>query len=198
MIAEAEVPTGQCRPPRAPVPARIPTALSPAWAPTPARTLASTAHLCGSVAAVSSGETGRCAQLLQALDTEYTADSVEWCPLPGFRRVLACGTYQLQEPDRKVRGAASRGPGEGGVRLRRGEPARGQTSACSRGAGRKVSCAVPGGGGATVTLRPECRSETGVLEAECRLYAAWPQFIHQASHEEKVGSPSSCAQSLEA
>lgn len=37
------------------------------------------------------------AQLLQALDTEFTADSVEWCPLEGHRRLLACGTYQLQE-----------------------------------------------------------------------------------------------------
>uniref|UniRef100_A0A671EUA9 Uncharacterized protein n=1 Tax=Rhinolophus ferrumequinum TaxID=59479 RepID=A0A671EUA9_RHIFE len=32
-----------------------------------------------------------------AADTEYTADSVEWCPLEGCRRLLACGTYQLRE-----------------------------------------------------------------------------------------------------
>ncbi|XP_054440674.1 diphthine methyltransferase [Pteronotus mesoamericanus] len=38
-------------------------------------------------------------QLLQAVDTEYTADSVEWCPLEGCRRLLACGTYQLRAPE---------------------------------------------------------------------------------------------------
>ncbi|XP_036892800.1 diphthine methyltransferase, partial [Sturnira hondurensis] len=48
-------------------------------------------------------ENGRHLQLLQAVDTEYTADSVEWCPLEGCRRVLACGTYQLR---------ASEGEGE--------------------------------------------------------------------------------------
>ncbi|XP_055988863.1 diphthine methyltransferase [Sorex fumeus] len=37
------------------------------------------------------------AQLLQAVDTEFTADSVEWCPLQGYGRLLACGTYQLQD-----------------------------------------------------------------------------------------------------
>ncbi|XP_054996889.1 diphthine methyltransferase [Sorex araneus] len=36
-------------------------------------------------------------QLLQAVDTELTADSVEWCPLQGYRRLLVCGTYQLQD-----------------------------------------------------------------------------------------------------
>ena len=38
-------------------------------------------------------------RLLQAVDTEYTADSVEWCPLEGCRHLLVCGTYQLQKPD---------------------------------------------------------------------------------------------------
>ncbi|XP_066222661.1 diphthine methyltransferase [Saccopteryx leptura] len=36
-------------------------------------------------------------QLLQAVDTELTVDTVEWCPLAGFRRLLACGAYQLRE-----------------------------------------------------------------------------------------------------
>ncbi|XP_049752051.1 diphthine methyltransferase isoform X1 [Elephas maximus indicus] len=35
-------------------------------------------------------------RLLQTVDTEYTADSVEWCPLEGYRHLLACGTYQLR------------------------------------------------------------------------------------------------------
>ncbi|XP_049637940.1 diphthine methyltransferase [Suncus etruscus] len=39
------------------------------------------------------------AQRLQVLDTEFTADSVEWCPLEGHRRLLACGTYQLRETE---------------------------------------------------------------------------------------------------
>ncbi|XP_013362116.1 PREDICTED: diphthine methyltransferase isoform X2 [Chinchilla lanigera] len=35
---------------------------------------------------------------LQAVDTELSADTVEWCPLEGCRRLLACGTYQLRSP----------------------------------------------------------------------------------------------------
>nr|XP_012375679.1 diphthine methyltransferase isoform X2 [Dasypus novemcinctus] len=38
-------------------------------------------------------------RLLQVVDTEYTADSVEWCPLEGCRRLLACGTYQLRRAE---------------------------------------------------------------------------------------------------
>ncbi|XP_023392280.1 diphthine methyltransferase isoform X2 [Pteropus vampyrus] len=45
--------------------------------------------------------TGSRVRLLQAVDTEYTADSVEWCPLDGCRHLLACGTYQLQKPEDK-------------------------------------------------------------------------------------------------
>ncbi|XP_063792254.1 diphthine methyltransferase [Pseudophryne corroboree] len=37
-------------------------------------------------------------QTLQVLDTEYSADAVEWCPLSDWRTVLACGTYQLNKP----------------------------------------------------------------------------------------------------
>lgn len=42
---------------------------------------------------------GRGVRALQAVDTEFTADSVEWCPLEGRRHLLACGTYQLRRPD---------------------------------------------------------------------------------------------------
>ncbi|XP_021049657.1 diphthine methyltransferase isoform X2 [Mus pahari] len=35
---------------------------------------------------------------LQAVDTELTADSVEWCPVEGCQHLLACGTYQLRAP----------------------------------------------------------------------------------------------------
>lgn len=38
-------------------------------------------------------------RLLQVVDTEYTADSVEWCPLEGRRHLLVCGTYQLRKPE---------------------------------------------------------------------------------------------------
>ncbi|XP_032117784.1 diphthine methyltransferase isoform X2 [Sapajus apella] len=41
--------------------------------------------------------TGACA--LQTVDTELTADAVEWCPLRGLRHLLACGTYQLRRAD---------------------------------------------------------------------------------------------------
>ncbi|EGW07289.1 diphthine methyltransferase isoform X2 [Cricetulus griseus] len=38
-------------------------------------------------------------QALQAVDTEYTADSVEWCPVEGCQHLLVCGTYQLRTPE---------------------------------------------------------------------------------------------------
>ncbi|XP_036863420.2 diphthine methyltransferase isoform X1 [Manis javanica] len=48
-------------------------------------------------------------RLLQAVDTEYTADSVEWCPLDGCRHLLACGTYQLRKPGDQPAGPGSKG-----------------------------------------------------------------------------------------
>lgn len=41
-------------------------------------------------------------QTLQVVDTEYSADAVEWCPVEGWHNILACGTYQLKKPDVKV------------------------------------------------------------------------------------------------
>ncbi|KAK7799749.1 hypothetical protein U0070_010756 [Myodes glareolus] len=38
-------------------------------------------------------------QTLQAVDTEFTADSVEWCPVEGCQHLMACGTYQLRTPE---------------------------------------------------------------------------------------------------
>ncbi|XP_029915242.1 diphthine methyltransferase isoform X2 [Myripristis murdjan] len=38
---------------------------------------------------------------LQVFDTELSADTVEWCPVPPSHHILACGTYQLHKgPDR--------------------------------------------------------------------------------------------------
>ncbi|XP_063444635.1 diphthine methyltransferase-like [Mytilus trossulus] len=37
------------------------------------------------------------AKTLQVLDTEYSADSVEWCPHDGYQDILLCGTYQLDQ-----------------------------------------------------------------------------------------------------
>lgn len=37
------------------------------------------------------------ATTLQEIDTEYCADSIEWCPHPGYQDVLLCGTYQLDQ-----------------------------------------------------------------------------------------------------
>ncbi|XP_008278842.1 diphthine methyltransferase isoform X2 [Stegastes partitus] len=34
---------------------------------------------------------------LQVFDTELSADTVEWCPVPPNHDILACGTYQLQK-----------------------------------------------------------------------------------------------------
>ncbi|XP_030674172.1 diphthine methyltransferase isoform X3 [Nomascus leucogenys] len=46
---------------------------------------------------------------LQTVDTELTADSVEWCPLQGCRHLLACGTYQLRRPEDPPAGPQSKG-----------------------------------------------------------------------------------------
>jgi len=35
------------------------------------------------------------AKSLHFFDTEYLADSVEWCPVVGFQDLLLCATYQL-------------------------------------------------------------------------------------------------------
>ena len=31
-------------------------------------------------------------------DTEYPADSVEFCTSPGYEKIFVCGTYKLIEP----------------------------------------------------------------------------------------------------
>ena len=33
---------------------------------------------------------------VQCIDTVYSADSVEWCPVDGYNEVMVCGTYQLE------------------------------------------------------------------------------------------------------
>ena len=38
----------------------------------------------------------------QTLDTVYSADCVEFCPIPGYHHVMLCGTYQLEEQAEKV------------------------------------------------------------------------------------------------
>lgn len=35
---------------------------------------------------------------LQVVDTELSADAVEWCPVEGWHSILACGTYRLRPP----------------------------------------------------------------------------------------------------
>lgn len=34
---------------------------------------------------------------LHTVDTEYSADSIEWCPTVGFHQYFVCGTYQIEE-----------------------------------------------------------------------------------------------------
>ncbi|XP_060696981.1 diphthine methyltransferase isoform X1 [Hemiscyllium ocellatum] len=47
----------------------------------------------------------RCtARTLQVVDTEYSADAVEWCPIETWHNVLTCGTYQLKNPNEKGAG----------------------------------------------------------------------------------------------
>lgn len=38
------------------------------------------------------------ASSLTSVDTEYSADSIEFCPFEGFQDLFVCGTYQVQEP----------------------------------------------------------------------------------------------------
>lgn len=57
---------------------------------------------------------------LQTVDTELTADSVEWCPLQGCRHLLACGTYQLRRPEDPPADPQSKGRMEVEPRVRLG------------------------------------------------------------------------------
>lgn len=36
--------------------------------------------------------------VLQVVDTIYTADSVEWCPIIPYQNIFVCANYQLAEP----------------------------------------------------------------------------------------------------
>lgn len=55
-------------------------------------------------------------QPLQAVDTEFTADSVEWCPVEGCQHLMTCGTYQLRTPEDQVHGWEGEvGPGGEGL-----------------------------------------------------------------------------------
>ena len=42
-------------------------------------------------------KTSDCVTKLHVFDTEYSADSAEWCPILGYQHVLLCGTYQLAQ-----------------------------------------------------------------------------------------------------
>ncbi|KNC84551.1 hypothetical protein SARC_03224 [Sphaeroforma arctica JP610] len=44
----------------------------------------------------------------KTIDTIYSADTVEWCPIPELADVLVCGTYQLlQESEQTVNSASN-------------------------------------------------------------------------------------------
>lgn len=36
---------------------------------------------------------------LDSFDTEFSADSVEWCPVENFQNIFVCGTYQLAQEE---------------------------------------------------------------------------------------------------
>ena len=46
---------------------------------------------------------------LQVIDTEYSADATEWCPIFGAHNWLLCGTYQLLKPDGETEGGHTAG-----------------------------------------------------------------------------------------
>lgn len=73
---------------------------------------------------------------LQVVDTEFSADAVEWCPVEGWHSILACGTYHLRPPAPVSPPAPLRG------------------SRCPRAA---AGTAVPGGPGAAVPPRGRAR-----------------------------------------
>lgn len=39
---------------------------------------------------------------LDTFDTEFSADSVEWCPVEPYQNLIVCGTYQLTENKKNV------------------------------------------------------------------------------------------------
>ena len=41
------------------------------------------------------------------IETDYHADSVEWCPLEDLEHILACGLYQLNEKNNVREGSFS-------------------------------------------------------------------------------------------
>ncbi|XP_074066659.1 patatin-like phospholipase domain-containing protein 7 isoform X6 [Macrotis lagotis] len=66
------------------------------------------------------GEDVSLVETLQVIDTEYSADTVEWCPLEGLGGLLACGTYQLQTPEPE--GPKPAAAPEAKARARKGRP----------------------------------------------------------------------------
>lgn len=46
---------------------------------------------------------------LHTLDTEYSADSIEWCPNKNYENYFVCGTYQLEESENKSEAAKRKG-----------------------------------------------------------------------------------------
>ncbi|PSN46313.1 Diphthine methyltransferase [Blattella germanica] len=47
-------------------------------------------------------------ETLETWDTEYSADSVEWCPISPFERLFVCGTYQISQEDSSQNGSYMR------------------------------------------------------------------------------------------
>lgn len=41
-------------------------------------------------------------QTLDTFDTEFSADSVEWCPAANFENIFVCGTYQLETQETRL------------------------------------------------------------------------------------------------
>lgn len=38
---------------------------------------------------------------LHTVDTEYSADCIEFCPIEGYHHLFVCGTYQVLDPSEK-------------------------------------------------------------------------------------------------
>lgn len=102
---------------------------------------------------------------LQVVDTEFSADSVEWCPVEGWHSILACGTYHLRLP-----AAVSPRGGIGGDWGGAPASARGSGLGGPRGAGAVWGAGAPrcsGGGCKAGALRRAVPPPAGPEAGRC-------------------------------
>lgn len=63
-----------------------------------------------------SHETDGTATSLSRVDTDYSADCVEFCPFEGYQDIFVCGTYQVLEPSVSAAPSGESSGSEGAIR----------------------------------------------------------------------------------